>query len=335
MSNFRNIKKNNFAAFLVSVSLLLVIIPVLSAFGQRSQKVTFGICTDVHLPTMHDSEYRITHFIESMKSARPDFIIELGDFATPDPKYKAMFDIWNSFPGERYHVIGNHEMDGGTTREQAVAYRNMKNSYYAFDRNGFRFLVLDGNDKPHAEAKGYTQFIGPEQTAWLSEQLQETPFPVIIFSHQGLARYIADGEAYGIDNYAEIQTLLQQHNLDNPGRKVIACFNGHTHWDIAENIEGIWYITLTSMSYLWMGENYQHIRFSEEVDKNFRWIKYTAPIAEPLYALVEISKKGKISIKGRKSEWVGPSPWEVGYPNDLRKYIRPAISSRNLKFSLK
>ncbi len=335
MKNRSRIKKISFPTFLLSVGLLVALIVALPASGQRAHKVTFGICTDVHLPTMHDSEYRITHFVEAMKAARPDFIIELGDFAIPDPKFTAMFDIWNSFPGDRYHVIGNHEMDGGTTREQAVAYRNMENSYYAFDRNGFRFLVLDGNDKPHPESRGYTQYIGPGQTAWLSEQLKQTPFPVVIFSHQGLARYFADGEAYGIDNYAEIQSILQQHNGENPSRKVIACFNGHTHWDIAENIQGIWYITLTSMSYLWMGEKYQHIRYSEEVDKNFRWIKYTAPIADPLYAMVKISKKGKISIKGRKSSWVGPSPWEVGYPDELRKYIRPAITNRNLKFSLK
>lgn len=325
--------KTNFWALLLTLLLIAGTGSILSA--QHPRKVTFGICTDVHLPTMHDATYRITRFIDEMKSANPDFIIELGDFGTPDPKYAPMFDIWNSFPGDRYHVIGNHEMDGGTSKEQALAYRKMTNSYYTFDRNGFRFLVLDGNDKPLPESRGYTQFIGPQQVEWLRAQLRQTPHPVVVFSHQGLARYEADGEVYGIDNYAEIQSILEQHNRENPRNSVIACFNGHTHWDVADQINGIWYITITSMSYLWMGENYQHIRYSSEIDQDFRWIKYTAPIAEPLYALVEISHNGKITIKGRKSSWVGPSPWEVGYPASLKPYIRPAITSRKLKFSLK
>jgi hypothetical protein len=89
------------------------------------------------------------------------------------------------------------------------------------------------------------------------------------------------------------------------------------------------------MSYHWLGDNYVHIRYSEEVDKNFKWIKYTAPFKEPLFTTVEISSKGTIKIAGKKTEWVGPSPWEIGYPESKKKYMRPAISKRNLKFSLK
>ena len=89
------------------------------------------------------------------------------------------------------------------------------------------------------------------------------------------------------------------------------------------------------MSYHWLGDNYQHIRYTDEVDKNFKWIKYTAPFKEPLFTTVEISSKGTIKIAGKETEWVGPSPWELGYPEEKKKYMRPAISERNLKFSLK
>ena len=80
--------------------------------GRTSGKVKIGMCSDVHLPTMHDSPYRIGTFIRHMNRVKPDFIIELGDFGTPDPKYSSMFETWNSFRGDKYHVIGNHEMDG-------------------------------------------------------------------------------------------------------------------------------------------------------------------------------------------------------------------------------
>lgn len=303
-----------------------------SCSKKKADVVRFGICTDVHLPTMHDSEYRITTFIDSMKKSQPDFIIELGDFGIPKPEYAPYFDVWNSFEGEKYHVIGNHEMDGGTSREAALAYRNMASGYYSFNKNGFHFIVLDGNDKSSPEAKGYKQFIGPDQIDWLKNDLEKVEHPVIIFSHQGLNLYHGAKEDYGVENYREVQQILENHNTEYPDSKVIACFNGHSHWDVADEVNGIYYITVTSMSYHWLGDEYKHVRYSEAIDKNFKWIKYTAPFKEPLFAIVEISTDGYIKISGKQSEWVGPSPWELGFPERLKKYIRPAISDRYLKF---
>jgi predicted phosphodiesterase len=289
------------------------------------------MCTDVHLSTMHDSEYRITTFINRMKKEKPDFIIELGDFATPDPKYAPYFAIWNSFPGDKYHVIGNHEMDGGYSREQTMAYLQMKSSYYSFDKNGFHFIVLDGNDKKDPEARGYKQFIAPPQVAWLRQDLARTTHPVVIFSHQGLTLYQSEDETYGVENWKEIQQILTKHNQTHSGRKVVACFNGHTHYDDAVQIDGIWYITITSMSYHWLGEKYAHATFGDEVDKKFKWIKFTAPFKEPLFTVVEISTNGTLRIAGKKTEWVGATPEQLGYQKSRLPYMRPEISKRKLK----
>ncbi|KAA3614068.1 MAG: metallophosphoesterase [Calditrichaeota bacterium] len=293
------------------------------------------MCSDVHLPTMHDSEYRIQTFIDSMKTAQPDFIIELGDFGTPAEKYAHLFDIWNSFSGDKFHVIGNHEMDGGYSKQEAIAYRKMKNSFYSFDKNRFHFIVLDGNDPRNNSDKGYKQFIGEKQIDWLKQDLAGAKHPVVIFSHQGLTTYPGgEGDDYGLENGSEIRDILEQYNLQNPKTRVVACFNGHTHYDFAENINGIWFITINSMAYQWMGEEFTHIRYSTEVDKNFKWIKYTAPHKEPLFTIVEISTAGFIKIHGKQTEWEGPSPWELGYPEALKKYVRPQISERNLSFKL-
>ncbi|MDB4583602.1 metallophosphoesterase [Draconibacterium sp.] len=317
-----------FLKYCINVVLLLI---AFSSCEEKYDTVKFGICSDVHLPTMHDSEYRIQTFIDSMKAVQPDFIIELGDFGTPAPEYAHFFDIWNSFPGDKYHVIGNHEMDGGFSREEAVAFRKMQNSYYSFDKNGFHFIVLDGNDRKDENAKGYKQYIGKKQQNWLQQDLAGTKSPVVVFSHQGLTISPGAEETYGVENYKEIQQILELHNNQNPSAKVIACFNGHTHYDYAENVNDIWYVTINSMSYQWMGDAYMHIRYSEEVDKKFKWIKYTAPHKEPLFATIEISTKGLIKINGKQTEWVGPSPWDLGYPDQLREYVRPAISDRLLE----
>ncbi len=295
--------------------------------------VRIGMCSDVHLPTMHDAKYRIATFIDSMKAAKPDFIVELGDFLIPKDKYAPHFEIWNSFPGPRYHVIGNHEMDGGTSLEAALAYRNMSSSYYTFVQRGFQFIVLDGNDKQFPDQTGYQTFIGKTQIEWLKTQLEIAEYPVVIFSHQGIGTDPGNpGERYSIENNAEIRTIFEKHNLNNSATKVIACFNGHTHHDDAENIAGIWYITINSMSYKWLGEDYAHVRYSDEVDKNFKWIKYTAPYKDPLFTIVEISTEGYIKIAGKYSTYVGPSPWELGYPERLKTYVKPQITERYLSF---
>jgi calcineurin-like phosphoesterase family protein len=282
---------------------------------------------------MHDAEFRITAFIDSMRIAQPDFIIELGDFGIPHEKYAPYFDIWNSFPGPKYHVIGNHEMDGGTTLEEAVSYRGMNNSYYSFHQNGFHFIVLDGNDKKYPEEKGYRSYIGEIQIAWLRKELEKAEDPIIIFSHQGIGTDPGNpGERYSIENSDAVRAMFEQHNESKPKARIIAAFNGHTHHDDAENINGIWYITINSMAYKWLGEEYEHIRYSEDVDRDFKWIKYTAPYKDPLYTVVEISMSGYIRIAGKNSEYVGPSPWELGYPEHLKRFVKPQITERYLEF---
>ena len=294
-----------------------------------------GICSDVHLPTMHDSEKRITAFIDSMKIAKPDFVIELGDFGIPNKEYEPYFAIWNSYPGDKYHVIGNHEMDGGTTLRQALEYRGMKSSYYTFSKKGFKFIVLDGNDKKSPEEKGYRSYMGEKQVKWLRNELQSAKAPIVIFSHQPIGHDPnIPGERYSIENSKEVRKIFEAHNKTHKKSRVICCFNGHTHHDFAEEINGIWYITINSMSYKWLGEEYGHIRYSKEVDKKFKWIKYTAPYKDPLFTVVEISTAGYIKMSGKKSEYVGPSPWELGYPEYLKKYVKPQITARVMKFSM-
>ncbi|HEX5171422.1 MAG TPA: metallophosphoesterase family protein [Cyclobacteriaceae bacterium] len=297
-----------------------------AAFSQKVKRVKIGMCSDVHLPTMHDAEWRLTKFLDSMKTAKPDFIIELGDFGTPARAYAPLFELWNEYPGTKYHVIGNHEMDGGFSMDAALAYRKMASSYYSFEMNGFHFIVLDGNDKKFPEENGYRQYIGPIQQAWLKKELDAARQPIVIFSHQGI------GDKNGIDNKEEVRAILEQHNVNRRRAKIIACFNGHSHFDAAEQINGIWYVTINSMAYKWLGEEYPFVRYSEEVDQNFKWIKFTAPYKDPLYTVVEISSDGYIRMSGKKSEWVGPSPWELRYPEEYKSNIIPSITERALPF---
>jgi calcineurin-like phosphoesterase family protein len=305
--------------------LIPLVVPV--ACSPDDNTVRFGICTDVHKDIMHDADERLSAFIEKAKVSDVDFIIQLGDFCRPYEYNKGFLGIWNSFPGDKYHVLGNHETDGGFTREQSIDFLGSRAKYYSFDKNNFHFIVLDGNDVNPSPDKvpGYPRYIGKEQEEWLVNDLKSTKKQTIIFSHQSL-------EGDGIENRAEIRKILEDENNSAGFKKVIACFSGHHHTDYAGQINEIFYIQINSMSYSWVGEKFMKVRYSDEIDKEYPWIKYTIPYKDPLFAIVEISK-GTISIDGVKSEFVGPGPEELGIPErPVNDKIVSEISSRKLKF---
>jgi len=333
--NIYEMKTYRIDHFLFQISRLSIVLLFLGSFAcskaRQFDTVEFGVVSDAHLSLMHDPEKTLATFISEMKLKNPDFIIELGDFFPPDPKFLKFYELWYEFEGEKYHVIGNHETDGGFTLEQVLESRQMESPYYSFQKNGFHFIVLDGNNKKSPESKPYFRFIGKEQIDWLKQDLNSSKFPVVIFSHQEL--FSPEGEeGMGIENYKEIQAIFETHNLNRPKTRIIACFNGHAHFDYVEKINEIWYIHINSMSYNWLGQDFAYNRFSEEIDRDYPYIKYTAPFRDPLFATVKISKEGYIKISGRESEWIKPDPWELGYPERFKRFMRPQISDRYLEF---
>lgn len=304
--------------------------PLLRASAQagdtsRQRVVRFGVCADVHKDVMHDADERLRVFIDRMNRQDVDFIIQLGDFCRPYPRNDGFMAIWRSFRGPGYHVLGNHDMDGGFTREQTAAYCRMPGRHYTFDAGDFRFIVLDGNDRTEPPQQGYARYIGVEQQQWLRQQLGATNKSIIVFSHQSLE------DEGGVANNAAVRAILEDANRAAGKRKVAACFSGHHHIDYQRRIGAIDYIQINSMSYFWMGGDYQHVRYNETIDKNYPWIKYTAPYRDPLFAVVTLEPDGSISIAGTQSTWVGPSPWDLGYPKTRKEQIVPAISTRRME----
>lgn len=302
---------------------------LMSCSTQDNKIVRFGICADVHRDRVYDADHRLSVFVNEMNNKEVDFIIQLGDFCQPLPKNDTFMNIWNSFSGPAYHALGNHDMDGGFSKEETRAYYEMPALYYSFNLGGFHFIILDGNDVKDPPQKGYPHYIGEEQIEWLKRDINQTELPVIIFSHQSLE---FEG---GVENAALIRKIFEDINQNSQKQKVIACFAGHHHVDYTSNINGIYYIYINSMSYFWMGTDYATIRYSREIDEKFPGMKYTAPYEEPLFALVEIDSKESIKVKGRKSSWVGPDPYELNYPKGHfnEDHIIPAIVDRDLEYS--
>ncbi len=295
--------------------------------AKKSKKIKFGLCADVHKDIMHDSDERIKVFTDRMKNEKGDFILQLGDFCRPYDYNKAFLDIYHNFSGDCYHVLGNHDMDGGFTRKQTIDFWGSKAKYYSFDKGDFHFIVLDGNDKKEKPASGYPRYIGNEQIEWLKDDLNNTRYQTFIFSHQSLEN------ENGVENAEKLRSILEEINKNAGFNKIIACFSGHHHTDYHTVINEINYIQINSMSYKWLGENYLSIRYSKEIDEKYPWIKYTAPYKEALYAVVTLNPKGILTIEGITTEYVGKSPEELACPvRETGNNFSTKISNRELLF---
>jgi len=332
-------KNENRRYFLQKLALgALVVSPVQKLFAKTDRvqtamksgeaKVRFGVITDLHHDLIYDGLDRLSAFISEMNKEVPDFIIQMGDLCFPKKENLPLMDVWAKFKGNSYHVIGNHDTDGGYTRDQVVEFWKAKAKYYSFDANGFHFIVLDGNEhnpSPDRPA-GYARFVSRTQLDWLKKDLDETALPTIIFCHQGL-----DNDAGGLENGTLMRYTLEQANFKNK-HKVVMVLSGHHHQDYHNHINGIHYVQINSASYQWLGDKYKEIRYSEAVDKAKPMLKYTVPYKDPLWAMVEIGQDGTIRIEGKRSVFVGSSPEALGV--DLTDYIYPIvpfISNRSLK----
>ncbi len=293
--------------FLAGFFLLLMII---TSSCEPERVIRFGVISDVHQDIMHDAPQRLDAFINEMNSIQADFIIQLGDFCRPYDYNKEFMQIWSGFGGSAYHVLGNHDMDGGFSRDSVVSYYQMPDRYYSIDQNGFHFVVLDGNDvnPDPTRSPGYARFIGADQLAWLQQDLELSNNPIVVFSHQALRG------SFALENADEVRMILENFNQDNKGPRVLACINGHNHCDTVITINNIHYIEINSASYEWLGGDYAHESYDPSIHQDYPYIQYTAPYEEGIWALICISSNGEISIEGKETFFVGPDPASLGHP---------------------
>ncbi len=310
-----------------SVSMLSLAIPesVLNLFSKDSKTLSFGVISDLHQDIIPDGKERLESFLTEMTAQKPVALIQLGDFAIPTPENQSLIDQINSFPTSVFHVAGNHDIDGGYSWDEYLKSYGMTTSYYSEMSNGIKIIVLDGNEAGSPTYKsGYFSYIGEKQQNWLIEELTSAQVPVLIVSHQPIAGI------YTIDNSVEIQQILSRFS-----DKILLAINGHAHVDQHIEVEGVNYLHFNSASYYWVGEKLSHPSYPAEVHIKYPQLQNTCPYSESLFGLITIDLKNKkIQIHGKKAEWIGPSPFELGYSilseAEQGLYLNPKISPRKI-----
>jgi Icc protein len=297
------------------------------------EPITFGLCADVHQDVMPDGPERLSTFVGAMNERRVSFIAQLGDFCIPKKGNQAFLDIFHSFEGPHYHVLGNHDTDAenltknGYPQDETKAFWGMQRNYYSFVHAGVRFVVLDGNDRPDDAGTDYPRHLGERQLAWLEQELAGTDEPIVLLSHQSAEN------AEGLDNGPTVRRILEQAN-DNAGwQRVMVCFSGHHHLNDLVRVGGIPYVQVNSMSYFWVGEECQNFSYPQSIHDLHPMLQFTAPYRDPLWTTVTIDPEaGEIRIEGRVSHWVGKSPEELGYTAPLarRKGMSPRMDDHRI-----
>ena len=318
------------------MTLLVSVAAMIPADAKSPETLTFALGADFHAQDMPMGEDYLTAFINAAKDANADFIVELGDFCRLDSASRKYHNIWNSFNGPKYHVIGNHDMDSYNAKDY-VAGMGMPGRYYSFDHGNFHFIVLDGNNLH--DGKNYTHyqyanfyvdgrmraFMDPEQMEWLKRDIDATDKKCVLFSHQSVDTHMRNGSL--------VRQILEEANRKAGFKKVVLAFSGHDHSNYTKVINGIIYMQINSATYQWVDvPTKTEQRYSKEVNEKFPMLKYCVTYDKPLFAIVTLTDNGAV-VKGREASFVPPTPVELGLPDSISEMpLVPFIKDADIKF---
>jgi manganese-dependent ADP-ribose/CDP-alcohol diphosphatase len=244
---------------------------------QQSQQplFSFGIITDVQYcdcdPSgtiyYRSSLSKLDEAMKTLKKASPDFVINLGDLIDRGyDSYKPVLRIIDSSDMKIYHITGNHDysVDPRFLNKLPVLISS-KAGYYSFSDNGFRFILLNGNEisiyasKKKASVVSATSYIellknggaknavywnggiSKTQLEWLDKQLSqslEKNEKVFVFCHFP----VWPESEYNLLNYNEMLFVLEKYD------HIVAYFAGHNHNGNYGNRNMIHFVTMKGMA---------------------------------------------------------------------------------------
>lgn len=234
------------------------------AADKRKLALTVAHITDVHLPEDNAEVHaRYRKCLDDIKKHKVDFFLNGGDSimdasydnVTRDKMLK-QWDAWDqcmaSLQGYDVHsCIGNHDTwwaapakdDAMYGKDYVVKRLKIPARYYSFTRNGWHFIILDGNNKNIS--------LDEEQYNWLVNDLEQLPAhtPVLLMSHFpvfGATPVLVGGNHS--DN-KKLKDLFYKHR-----DKVRIMLSGHNHLYDKTSYNGIWYCCNGAMSGFWWGK---------------------------------------------------------------------------------
>ena len=209
------------------------------------------------------SDQKLQTCVNHFNTMDLSYVVHLGDFIDKDwESFDVVGPIYKQLSMPAYHVLGNHDFSVADDKKASVVSEmGLDSAYYSFEMDGWRFVVINGNDISfHAYPKGSDQFlaaeeyystnkiespkwngaVGPAQMIWLEETLQkaeEQGENAIIYCHFP----VYPENPHNLWNAKEVITLLEKYS------NVKAYINGHNHDGNYGMKKGIHYLTMKGM----------------------------------------------------------------------------------------
>jgi predicted phosphodiesterase len=227
---------------------------VREALAIEQTKLRFGLITDIHYadrdPAINryyrESIAKVREAVAKFRREHAAFLIQVGDLIDEAPTAEGELGHLRTinaelakFEGDRYHVLGNHDL-WTLTKEQFLEGAGMKAGHYSFDKGDFHFVVLDACYRRDGVAYGAKNSkwddtdVPAAQRGWLADDLKATGKPTVVFIHHRTD--IVDPHA--ITSGAEVRKILEASG------KVLTVFSGHQHINAHTEINGIHYVTM-------------------------------------------------------------------------------------------
>lgn len=226
-------------------------------------KMKIGLFTDPHYcnadvlcktrrPRLSIQKMRCA--LDEFKKNNVDICICLGDITDRAPNatkeeglecFKEVLALINSYGIPFYFVPGNHDY-GVATGEELERLIGSALPPYTADVCGIRFIALDANyrsDMNRYDVAGVLwtdSNLPPDQIAYLSTALAESPYPCVVLSHENLDPNIPR-------TVHIIKNAEQARDIIRASGKVKAVLQGHYHKGADNMIDGIRYLTLPAM----------------------------------------------------------------------------------------
>lgn len=255
-------------------SLLFFCYAVSSAVLAEEPLFRFGLLADVQYADVEASEdlfYRnsankLADAVKEFNQHSLTFVAHLGDLIDHDLKsYDPVLAHWKKLKTESHAILGNHDYDVDDPHKNQIPQKlGLKSNYYDFAKQGWRFIVLNGNDlsfhahpkssaayqtskdyfqsleKKAINAEPYNGAIGDAQLKWMEQTVTnacQSGEKVIFLSHFPVFPKHRDN----LWNDEEVLTLLEKHSC------VFAYLAGHQHQGSYAVKKGIHHLTLKAV----------------------------------------------------------------------------------------
>ncbi|MEE9364953.1 MAG: metallophosphoesterase [Cellulophaga sp.] len=212
------------------------------------------------------SPQRLEKAVKELNTKNLKYTIHLGDFIDKGySSFDTVVPIWNQLKSVKYHVLGNHDFEVADSLKSSVMKRlNLKNRYYSFVQNNWRFIVLDGND---LSFHGALSTLKKQQTDSLYNLLKNDSLPYLQTWNGGMSttqlKWIKEELELATTNKEQVGFYchfplqpISSHNMWNSNDLLsliseYSCvklfFNGHNHDGEYAHKNGIHYVTFKGM----------------------------------------------------------------------------------------